>query len=61
MWWSAEGDLADKALHFGQVTDMCLAVIRCAVENNAFVHVNNYVSKARSAQKLINMKGIGAI
>ena len=27
---------------------MCLAVIRCAVENNAFVHVNNYVSKARS-------------
>lgn len=29
-----------------QVVDMCLAVIRCAVENGAFVHVNNYVSKA---------------
>jgi COP9 signalosome complex subunit 1 len=31
-----------------QVVDMCLAVIRCAVENGGFVHVSNYVSKARA-------------
>ena len=36
----------DDRLLLHQVVDMCLAVIRCAVENGTFVHVNNYVSKA---------------
>ena len=44
----SRGRPADEAFGCRQVTDMCLAVIRCAVENNAFVHVNNYVSKARA-------------
>lgn len=52
----------EDALPCWQVTDMCLAVIRCAVENNAFVHVNNYVSKARSAEgKCIALKGLARL
>ncbi|KAK9832518.1 hypothetical protein WJX81_004497 [Elliptochloris bilobata] len=43
-----------------QVTDMCLAVIRCAVENSAFVHVNNYVSKAEQTPDAVRDKVVAA-